>query len=151
MHPEDKIPTQLHQDVVYQWTCANENYNSSYTGGSSRCLASRAKKHNTSSTSEIFQHCTTHNHPKANMFQFKIKYWDRKQFSKEAREAIHIRRNSPALNCKIGKLNIPKIFNQIIGTTHNISMDVFINSNAQQNPSSSHSNRVTRQLIYTIN
>ena len=25
MHPKDKIPTQLCQDVVYQWSCANEN------------------------------------------------------------------------------------------------------------------------------
>ena len=26
MHPNDKIPTQLHQDVVYQWTCPEVNY-----------------------------------------------------------------------------------------------------------------------------
>ena len=32
MHPKDKIPTWLNQDVVYQWTCANKNYNSSYIG-----------------------------------------------------------------------------------------------------------------------
>ena len=24
MHPKDKIPTQLGQDVVYQWTCPDE-------------------------------------------------------------------------------------------------------------------------------
>ena len=30
MHPKDKIPTQLHQDMVYQWICTNENCNSSY-------------------------------------------------------------------------------------------------------------------------
>ena len=68
----------------------------------------------TSSTSAIFQHCTTHNHPKANLSQFKIIDQDRKQVS---REAIHIGRSNPALNCNTGKLNIPKIFNQILGTT----------------------------------
>ena len=132
MHPKDKIPTQLYKYVVYQWICANENCNSSYIGESSRYLESRVKEHNASSNSATFQHCQTHNHPKANISQFKIIDQDRKQVS---REAIHIRRNNPALNHNIGKLNIPKIFNQILGTSHNTSEDVSANSNAEQNPS----------------
>ena len=144
MHPKDNIPTQLHSDVAYQWACANENCNSSYIGESSRCLESRVKEQNTSSTRAIFQHCTTHNHTKANISQFKITDQDRKQVSREARKVMHIRRNEPALNCNIGKLNIPKIFNQILSTSHNPSADVSTNSNAQQNPSSSHSKRATR-------
>ena len=71
MHPKDKIPTQLHQDMIYQWTCSNENCNSSYIGESNKCLESRVKEHNTSSTSAIFQHCTNRNHPKANISQLK--------------------------------------------------------------------------------
>ena len=63
MDHKDKIPTQLHQDVVYQWTCAKENCNSSYIGEPSRCLEGRVKEHSTSSTSAIFKHCTTLNHP----------------------------------------------------------------------------------------
>ena len=114
MHCKDKIPTQLHQDVVYQWTCANENCNSSYIGESNRCLESRMKEHDTSSTSTKFQHHTNQNHHKANISQFKIIDQDRKQVSREARETIHIRRNNPALNQNIGKLSIPKIFNQCI-------------------------------------
>ena len=70
MHATDKIPTQLHQDMVYQLACTNENCISSYTGESSRCLECRVKEHNTSSTSPIFQHCTTHNHPKGNISEF---------------------------------------------------------------------------------
>ena len=61
-----------------------------------------------------------------------------------ALEAIHVRRNNPTLNCNIAKLKIAKIFNQILGTTHTTSIDVSTNSNAQQNPSFSHSNRTTR-------
>ena len=141
MHPRDKIQTQLHQDVVYQWTCANENCNS-YTGESSGCLESRVKECNTSFASTIFQHCTTQNHPKGNIFQFKIIDQDRKQVS---REAIHIRRNNPALIQNIGKLNIPEILNHFLGITHNTSTDVSTKSNAQQNPSSSQSNRATRE------
>ena len=106
MHPKDKILTQLCQDVVYQWTYASEDCVSSLIGESSRCFESRVKEHSTSSTSKIFQHCTATNHPKANISQFKIIDQDRKQVS---REAIHIRRNNPALNQNIGKLNIPTI------------------------------------------
>ena len=48
--------------------------------------------------------------------KLKIIDQDRKQVSREAREALHIRRNNPALNCNIGNMNIPKTFNQILGT-----------------------------------
>ena len=50
MHPKEKVPPQLHQDVVYQWTCPEETCNSSYIGGSSRCLDNRVKEYNTSTT-----------------------------------------------------------------------------------------------------
>ena len=96
MHSNDKIPKQLHQDVVYQWTCTKENCNSSYIGESS-------KEHNTSSMNAIFQHCTTNNHPEANIID-----QDRKQVLREDRDAIHITRNNLALNHNVGKLNIPK-------------------------------------------
>ena len=79
--------------------------------------------------------------PQTNISQFKIIDQDRKQVS---REAIHIRRNNPAHSHNIGKLNIPKIFNKILGTTCNTSTAVSTNSNAQQYPSPSHSNRATR-------
>ena len=42
------------------------------------------------------------------MYQFKFIDQDRKQVSREAREAIHARRNNSAVNCNIGKLNIPE-------------------------------------------
>ena len=61
-------------------------------------------------------------------------------------EAIHIRRNNPALIYEIGKMNIPKIFNQILGTTYSISMNVSTNATAQQSPSSISSNKATRAI-----
>ena len=141
MASQRQIGIWLHLDLVYQCTCANENCNSSYIVESSRCLESRVKEHSISSTSTIFQHCTTLSYPNANISQFKIIDQDRKQAS---REAIHMRRNNSALSQNIDKFNIPKIFNQILGLTHNSGTDVSTNSNAQQNPSSSHSNRTTR-------
>ena len=145
MHPKDKIPKQLHQDVVYQWTCPEENCNSSYIGESSRCLESRVKEHNTSSTRTRFQHSMTNKHTKADISQFTIIDQDRKQVSREAREAIHIRKNNSALNCNIGKMNIPKIFNLVLGTSYSTRTDVSTNPTDQNydNPSS---NRATRTI-----
>ena len=133
MHPKDKILTQLCQNVVYEWNCPKENCNSSYIGESSRCLESRLKEHNTSSTSTIFQHSITHNHPKADICQFTIIDQDSKQVSREAREAIHIRKNNHAFNCNIGKMNIPKIFNKVLSTSYGTSADVSTNPNNQNN------------------
>ena len=105
------------------------------------CLESRVKEHSTSSTSVIFQHSTTCNHPKTDTSQFKILDQDRKQVS---REAIHIRRNNPSLNCNIGRMNISKIFNQILNTDNNSNAEDSTNSNSQPNPSANSSNRATR-------
>ena len=143
MHPKDKIPTQLYQDVVYQLICSTENCSSTYIGESSRWLESRVKENSTSSTSAIFQHSTTCNHPKADILQFKILEQDRNMFPREAREAIHIRRNNPALNHNIGKMNIPKNFNQISNTDNNSRAEDFTNSN-----SSNRATRATNLLIY---
>ena len=113
MHPKDEILPQLHQDVVPQWNCPEENCNSPYIRESSRCLESRIKEHSTLTTSTVFQHKSTHKHSKVDISEFKIMKQDRKQVTREAREAIHIRRKNPELNCNIGKMNIPKICNQI--------------------------------------
>ena len=40
---------------------------------------------------------------------------DRKQFATKVREAIHIRINSPALNCNTEKMKFPEIFNNLLG------------------------------------
>ena len=141
-----KHPIQLCQDVVYQWTCPEENCNSSYIGESSRCLETRVKEHITLSTSAIFQHSITHNHPKADISQFTIIDQDRKQVSRHTREAIHIRKDNPAFNHNIGKMNIPKIFNQILGTSYNTSTDFSTNPNDQNNNNPSASNRTTRAI-----
>ena len=110
--------------MVYQWTCYKENCNSSYIGESRRCLESRIKEHNTSTASAIFQHSSTHN--QTDISQFEIIDQDRKQVSPpEAREAIHIRRSNPTLKYNMGKMNIPKIFNQILGS-NNITISFFL-------------------------
>ena len=108
------------------------------------------KEQNISSTSTIFQHCTAHNHPKANISLIKIIDQDRKQVFREAREAKQIRRNYPAHKHNVGKLNILKIFTQILGTTHNTSSDVSTNSNALQILLSVILIVALGQIIYTI-
>ena len=92
------------------------------------------------------QHSITHNQPKADISQFTIIDQDRKQVSREAREAIHIRKNYPALNCNIGKMNIPKMFSQVLGTSYSTSTDISTNPNDQNNNNPSPSNRATRAI-----
>ena len=90
-----------------------------YTTESSRCLENTVKEHNTSTTNAIYQHSSTHNHPKADISQFKVIDQDSKQVSREAREAKYIRRTNPALESNIGRIYIPNIFNQLLGTINN--------------------------------
>ena len=150
IHPKDKIPKQLHQDVVYQWTCPEENCNSSYIGESSQCLESRVKKHNPSPTSTIFQHSIANNHPKAYISQFTVIDQDRKQVCREAMKATHVRKNNAALNHNVGEVNIPEIFNQVLETYYSSSTDVSTNPNDQNNNPSSNK-RPLGHYTYTIN
>ena len=75
------------------------------------CLENRITDCN-SHISSIYQHSVSNNHPRANIFHFKIIDQDSKQV---AREAIHIRINNPAFNCNIGKMYILEIFNNLLG------------------------------------
>ena len=53
--------------------------------------------------------------PQANIPHLKIIDQDSKQVAREAREAIHIRINKPALNHNPEKLYVPEIFNHLLG------------------------------------
>ena len=66
-----------------------------------------------------------------------------KQPSREASEAIHIRRNNPAFHNNIGKMNIPKIFILILNTDDNPGAEDSTNSNNQTNPTANSSNGTT--------
>ena len=113
MYPKDKIPSHLKQDIVYKWSCQEENCNLSYIGKSSWCLGNRIKEHRSQIFSAIYQHSVSNHHPKANISHFKIIDQDSKQVAREAREAIHIRINNPDLNCNMGKMYIPEILNNL--------------------------------------
>ena len=64
-------------------------------------------------TSAIYQHSISNNLPSTNISHLMIIGHDNKQV--EHGEAIHIRINNPALNYKTGTMNIPEIFNKLLG------------------------------------
>ena len=66
--------------------------------------------------------------------------------SREARKAKHIRKNNLALCHNVGKMNIPKIFNQILGMSYSTTTAVSTNPNDQINNNTSSSNRATRAI-----
>ena len=85
-----------------------------YLGECCWCLENRIKECSSHVTTVICQQCVKN--PKANISYFKITDQDGKQVVRKVREAIHIRINNPAINYNIGKMNIPEIFNNLLGT-----------------------------------
>ena len=87
MHPKDKISTNQKKDIVYHWECQADGCNSSYSK---------------STTSAILEHCKDFHHPLPSINDFSIIDKDLSQITREAKEAIHIRRLDPNLNWNIG-------------------------------------------------
>ena len=98
MHPKDKIPTDQKKDLVYHWECKADGCNSSYIGETSRALGKRVKEHSKSTTSAILKHCKDFHHPLPSISDFSIIDKDSSQITREAKEAIHIRRLDPNFN-----------------------------------------------------
>ena len=116
MHPKDKVDPSLKKDVVYQWSCTKPNCKSSYIGETSRSLCDRVKEHSKEGSNfAIYQHCSTEGHPLPNIDQFKIIDKEKSQIAHEAKEVIHIQKLDPELNRNVGKMDIPCVFDSILG------------------------------------
>ena len=115
MHPKDKVPTDQKKDLVYHWECKADGCKSSYIGETSRALGERVKEHSKSTTSAILKHCKDFHHPLPSINDFSIVDKDPSQVTREAKEAIHIRRLDPSLNRNIGKMSIPHCFDNLLG------------------------------------
>ena len=115
MHPKDKINPSLKKDVVYQWSCTDLTCKSSYIGETCRSLGECIKEHGKEGTkSAIYQHCITKGHPLPKVDQFKVIDQEKSQITREAKEAIHIRKSDPELNRNVGKVVIPHVFDSIL-------------------------------------
>ena len=68
-----------------------------------------------STTSAILKHCKDFHHPLPSISDFNIIDKDPSQITREAKEAIHIRRLDPNLNRNIGKMSIPHCFDPLLG------------------------------------
>ena len=115
MHPKDKISNDQKKDLVYHWECKADGCNSSYIGETFRALGKRVKEHSKSTTSAILKHCKDFHHPLPSIEDFNIIDKEPSQVTREAKEAIHIRRLDPSLNRNIGKMSIPHCFDNLLG------------------------------------
>ena len=111
MNPKDKIPSWLKQNIVYKWSCLEQNCNLSDIEESRRCLQNRIKE-NSHITSEIYQHSISNNHLRANIYHFKIIDQDSKKVARD--NTLHIRINNPTLNCNTREMYIPEILNNLL-------------------------------------
>ena len=107
MHPKDKVSNEQKNDIVYHWECQADSCSSSYVGEMSRALRERVKE-------PILKHCMDHHHPLPSINNFTIIDKESSQVTREAKEAIHIRRLDPNLNRNIGKMSIPHCFDLLI-------------------------------------
>ena len=94
--------------------CKANGCNSSYIGETSRALGERVKEHSKSTTSAILKHCKDFHHPLPSIEDFNIINKEPSQVTREAKEAIHIRRLDPSLNRNIGKMSIPYCFDNVL-------------------------------------
>ena len=132
MHPKDRISNDQKKDLVYHWECKADGCNSSYIGETYRALGERVKEHSKSTTSAILKHCKDFHHPLPSIDDFNIINKEPSQVTREAKEAIHIRRLDPSLNRNIGKnVPSPQCFDNLLGTKPSILELV----NYQQPPS----------------
>ena len=114
MHPKEKISIDQKMDLVYHWECKADGCNSFYIGETSRALGERVKEHSKSTTSATLKHCKDPHHPLPSISDFSIIDKDPSQITREAKEAIHIRRLDPNLNRNIGKMSIPHCFDPLV-------------------------------------
>ena len=115
MHPKDPIPKDTKKDVIYKWTCTAPGCNTSYIGETGRTIAERAKEHGKASTNcAIYEHCNRFDHPLPTVEQFALLGQEPSQVTREAKEAIFIRQLDPSLNRNVGKMVIPKVFNDLL-------------------------------------
>ena len=114
MHPKDKISINQKKDLVYHWECKADGCNSSYIGDVGFALCKRVKERSKSTTSAILKHCKDFHHPLPSISDFSIIDKDPSQITREAKEAIHIRRLDPNLNRNIGKMSIPHCFDPLL-------------------------------------
>ena len=115
MHPKDRISNDQKKDLVYHWECKADGCTSSYIGETSRALGERVKEHSKATTSAILKHCKDFHHPLPSIDDFNIIDKEPSQVTREAKEAIHIRRLDPSLNRNIGKMSIPQCFDNLLG------------------------------------
>ena len=115
MHPKDRISNDQKKDLVYHWECKADGCTSSYIGETSRALGERVKEHSKATTSAILKHCKDFHHPLPSIDDCNIIDKEPSQVTREAKEAIHIRRLDPSLNRNIGKMSIPQCFDNLLG------------------------------------
>ena len=115
MHPKDRISNDQKKDLVYHRECKADGCSSSYIGETSRALGERVKEHSKATTSAILKHCKEFHHPLPSIDDFNIIDKEPSQVTREAKEAIHIRRLDPSLNRNIGKMSIPQRFDNLLG------------------------------------
>ena len=83
MYLRDKFALHLKYNIVYKWSCPEENYIQFYISESSRCSENRAKEHSSHATSAVHVHFGSNNHPQADISLFRVIDQDSKKIEED--------------------------------------------------------------------
>ena len=112
MFPKDKEEIKKHSNIIYWYKCGRTECDDEYIKESARTFEERYKEH-LKAPSPIFEHNNATGHT-TSVENFKIIGRGGHGMSGTIKEAIYIKVNNPTLNRKVGRYNLPHIWDKVL-------------------------------------
>ena len=112
VQPKDKDNITKKSSVIYWFKCDRIDCEEKYIGESARTFGERYREH-LKAPSPIYEHQNNTGHT-TSVENFRIIGIDNHNMARAVKEAMNIRVNNPTLNRKIGKYNLPHLWDRIL-------------------------------------
>ena len=129
--PKDKDPMFNQSGAIYWYQCGDLSCDDEYIGETSRTFGERHKEH-LKDPSPIHHHSNLTGHP-TNQNNFQIIGREGHNLARNIKESIFIRVNNPTLNNKIGKFNLPHIWDRVLLNTPGLNLKRHAQTNGHVN------------------
>ena len=110
MAPKDKDHITKKSGIIYRYKCDRLECDEEYIGETARTFGERFKKH-LKAPSPIYDHSNITGHS-TTLDNFSIVGREEQNLSRQIKESMFIRVNSPSLNRNIGKYHLPHIWDE---------------------------------------
>ena len=112
VHPKDRDTILQKSEVIYRFRCGRVNCEEDYIGESGRTFAERFREHMKVQLL-IHEHYNITGH-EVSLDNFSIVGREDQNIARTIKEAILIRVNDPSLNRKVGKYQLPHIWDEVL-------------------------------------